>query len=129
MLMDPLANVLSTIKNYEKARKREVVARPASKLIANVLRVMREKGFIGDFEFIDDGKGGKFKIVLLGRISDCGVIKPRYPVKHKEFEKWEKRYLPAKGFGTLVLSTPQGVMDHEQAKRQGLGGRLLAYVY
>jgi small subunit ribosomal protein S8 len=127
--MDPLANALSMIKNYENARKREVTVAPASKLIAEVLRVMQREGFIGEFEFINDNKAGKFRIALLGRINGCGVIKPRHAVKHDGYEKWEKRYLPAAGFGSLMVSTPKGIMTHEEAKKQGLGGRLLAYVY
>lgn len=129
MLMDPLANTLSLIKNYENARKREVVTAPASKLISNVLRIMQQDGFIGAFEFIDDGRAGKFRIELMGKINNCGVVKPRHSVKHGDYERWEKRYLPASGFGKLIVSTPKGVMGHLQAKEQGLGGRLLAFVY
>ena len=129
MLMDPLANALSAIKNHEKARKREIVVAPASRLIADVLRVMQQEGFIGEFEFIDDGKAGKFRIQLLGKINECGVIKPRHAVKRVGYEKWEKRYLPAAGFGTIIISTPKGIITHAAAKEQGLGGRLLAYVY
>jgi small subunit ribosomal protein S8 len=129
MLIDPLADALSMIKNYENARKREVVVKPASKLIADVLRVTQQEGFIGEFEFIDDGKAGKFRIALLGKINNCGVIRPRHAVKRDGYEKWEKRYLPAAGFGVMVVSTPKGIMTHEQAMEQGTGGRLLAYVY
>lgn len=129
MLMDPLANALSMIKNYEFAGKREVIVSPASKLISEVLLVMQKEGFIGDFEFIDDGKAGKFRIALLGKINNCGVIKPRHAVRKGDFEKWEKRYLPASGFGLLVVSTPKGVMSHSQAKEIGVGGRLVAFVY
>ncbi|MCS7131944.1 MAG: 30S ribosomal protein S8 [Hadesarchaea archaeon] len=129
MLMDPLANALSVIENYERARKREVVISPASKLIGQVLRVMQQGGYIGGFEFIDDGKAGKFRVQLIGKINECGAIKPRHAVKREEYEKWEKRYLPAAGFGILILSTPKGVMTHRQAKEQGIGGRLLAYVF
>ena len=128
-MMDPLANALSMIKNYENARKREVVVKPASKLIAEVLRIAQKEGFIGEFEFIDDGKAGKFRIALLGKINKCGVIRPRHAVKRDSYEKWEKRYLPAAGFGALVVSTPKGVITHTQAEEQGVGGRLLAYIY
>jgi len=65
----------------------------------------------------------------LGRINDCGVIKPRFPVKKNEFEKWEKRYLPSPDVGLLVISTSKGVMTHREAKELGIGGVLLAYVY
>jgi len=129
MLMDPIANALSKMKNYENARKREVVVEPASKLAADILRVAQQQGFIGEFEFIDDGKAGKFRIALLGKINNCGVIRPRHAVKRDGYEKWEKRYLPAAGFGVLVISTPKGIMTHAQAREQGMGGRLLAYMY
>jgi small subunit ribosomal protein S8 len=129
MLMDPLANALSIIKNCENARKREAVIAPASKLIGNVLRVMQQEGFIGKFEFVDDGRAGKFRVQLLGKINNCGVVKPRFAVKRDQYEKWEKRFLPAVGFGILIVSTQKGVMAHAMAIEQGMGGRLIAYVY
>jgi len=129
MLLDPLADALSTIKNAESTGKPDCTLRPASKLIGNVLKVMKEKGYIGDFEFIDDGKSGNFKVQLKGKINKCGVIRPRHAVKNTDFEKWEKRYLPAKGFGSIILTTPDGVMTHSEARDNGIGGELLAYVY
>ncbi len=129
MLMDPLADTLSGLKNAEGVGNLQCVTKPASKLIGKVLGVMSEHGYIGEFEFIDDGKSGKFKIKLLGKMNDCGVIRPRYDLKKAEFEKFEKRFLPAKGFGILVMTTPLGVMDHKTATEKGVGGKLLAYVY
>jgi small subunit ribosomal protein S8 len=129
MLMDPLSNALSAIKSHENAGKREVMVTPASRLVGDVLRVMQKKGVIGDFEFIEDGKAGRFRVELIGKINNCGVIKPRHAVKHGEFERWEKRYLPAAGFGVLMVSTARGVVGHDAAEEQGVGGRLLAFVY
>lgn len=129
MSKDPLADALSTIKNHEGIRKREVIIDPSSGLIGAVLEVMEEEGYIGGFEFVDDGKGGKFKVELVGNINDCGVIKPRFSVQAGDFEKWEKRYLPAAGFGILAVSTPGGVISRKVAKEEALGGRLLAFVY
>ncbi len=129
MSKDSLANALSTIKNHEEIRKSEATISPASDLIADVLKVMQEESYVGEFEYIDDGKGGKFEVELLGNINNCGVIKPRFSVKHGDFEKWEKRYLPAVEFGILAVSTPDGVISHKEAKEKGKGGRLLAFVY
>jgi small subunit ribosomal protein S8 len=129
MLIDPLADALSNIKNNERAGNLECIIKPASKLIGRVLKVMQEEGYVGEFEFIDDGKSGKFRVKLLGRINDCGVIRPRFAVKKEEFEKFEKRFLPAQDFGILILTTNQGVMTHKEAKERNIGGRLLAYVY
>ncbi len=129
MLMDPLCDALSNIKNNENVGKKSCIVKPASKLIGKVLRVMQENGYVGEFEFIDDGKSGKFRVDLLGRINDCGVVKPRHSVKKDEFEIWERRELPSEGFGLLIVSTSLGIISHEEAKRKGIGGKLLAYVY
>lgn len=129
MLQDPLADALSTIRNAEKVGKREVLLRPASRLMGNVLTVMKGQGYLGDFERLEDGRGGLYKVALLGRINNCGVIKPRYAVKRVEIERWEARYLPAQDFGALILTTVDGVVTQYEAKKTNLGGKLLAYVY
>ncbi len=129
MLIDPLANALSVIKNAEDTGKPECTVSPASKLIGSVLKVMKDNGYIGEFEFIEDGKSGVFKVQLRGKINKCGVIRPRHAVRNIEFEKWEKRYLPARGFGSIILTTPDGVITHSEARENGSGGQLLAYVY
>nr|MDO8134999.1 30S ribosomal protein S8 [Candidatus Njordarchaeum guaymaensis] len=127
--LDLLADAVSNIWNHEIIGHREVVIKPASKLIGAVLRVMQKTGYIGEFEFIDDSRTGIFKIQLLGRISECRVVKPRFPVKKDEYEIWEKKYLPSRDFGLLIVTTPEGVMSHQEARSKGLGGRLLAFVY
>jgi len=129
MLNDPLADALSAIKNAERIGKRECIVKPASKLIGRVLKVMQKYEYVEAFEWIDNGKGGIFKVKLKGNINDCNVIKPRYSIKRDEFEKWEARYLPAENFGVLILSTNEGVLSQYEAKEKGIGGRLLAYVY
>ncbi|WP_297436786.1 30S ribosomal protein S8 [Thermococcus sp.] len=128
-LLDPLANALSHITNSERVGKNEVYLKPASKLMGEVLRVMQENGYIGEFEFIDDGRAGIYRVQLIGKINKTGAIKPRFPVKATEYETWEKRFLPAFEFGILIVSTSQGVMAHKEAIEKGIGGRLIAYVY
>lgn len=127
--MDTLANGLITIINNEMRNKRECIISPASKLLGRVLRIMQLNGFIGEFEFIDDGRSGKFKVQLLGRINKCGAVRPRFPVKFDEFEIWEKKFLPSRDVGIMVVSTSQGVIAHKEAEEKNLGGRLLAFVY
>ena len=129
MLNDPLAAALSKILNAEKRSKKEVLIKPISKTIKTILTIMNENNFIGSFEEVEDGKGNFIKINLLGNINKCGVIKPRFSTKKDQFEKWEKRYLPAKDFGMVIISTPFGVMTHYQAKEKNTGGKLLAYCY
>lgn len=128
-MMDTLANGLTTIVNNEMRRKRECLINTASKLLGRVLRVMQLNSYIGEFEFVDDGRSGKFRVQLLGRVNKCGAIKPRIPVSFKEIESWEKRFLPSRDIGVLVISTSQGVLSHREIKERKIGGRLLAFVY
>jgi small subunit ribosomal protein S8 len=129
MQNDPLNDAMSMIKNAAVVGKNECTIKPSSKLIGRVLKVMQESGYIDQFEFVEDGKAGVFKVMLEGRINNCGVIKPRYSVQKTELEKWESRYLPAQEFGVLILTTTAGVVSHMKAKELGVGGKLLAYVY
>lgn len=126
---DIISDTLVAIKNAEAVGKQEVVVEPTSKLLKGALKIMQELGYIGEFEYVDDHKGGKFKIALHHKINKCGAIKPRFAVKKAEYEKWEQRYLPARDFGVLIVSTSKGLMTHNESKKQGLGGRLLAYIY
>jgi len=127
--IDTLPNGLTTLMNNELRNKTSCVISPASKLLGRVLRVLQLSGYVGEFEFIEDGRSGKFKVQLLGRINKCGAIKPRYSVKADGFEDWEKSFLPAREMGILVVSTPSGVISHKEAKQKNVGGKLLAFVY
>jgi small subunit ribosomal protein S8 len=128
-MMDTLANGLTTIINNETRNKRECIISPASKLLGRILRIIQLNGYIGEFEFIDDGRSGKFKVQLLGRINKCGAIRPRFSVKVDKFEEWERKFLPSREVGILVISTPRGVLSHREAMEKRIGGRLLAFVY
>jgi small subunit ribosomal protein S8 len=129
MQSDPLNDAMSTMKNAATVGKQECMIRPSSKLIGRVLKVMQESGYINQFEFVEDGRAGFFKVKIEGKINNCGVIKPRYSVRKTDLEKYEARYLPAQDFGVLILTTTEGVITHMKAKELGVGGRLLAYVY
>ncbi len=129
MLNDPLANVFSNINFYDKCGKKELLIHPVSRTIRKILAILQDNHFVGSFDELTDSRGGVVKLHLLGNINKCGVIKPRFSVSLQEFEKFEKRFLPAKDFGIIIISTSRGVMTHKEAKRGGLGGRLLAYCY
>jgi small subunit ribosomal protein S8 len=94
-----------------------------------VLSVMKEGGYLAEFEFVEDGKAGFFKVKLGGKINDCNAIKPRFYIHMRDFEEWEKRVLPARDFGMLIVTTSKGVMSHAKAIENGVGGQLLAFVY
>lgn len=128
MKHDLLADMFSVIKNAERIGNGECVV-PSSKIIKEILKLMQKNKYIGSFEFIDDGKSGNFRVELLGRINDCGVIRPRFYLKKDEFISWEKRFLPSVNVGLLFVTTSKGIIDHRHAKREGAGGALLGYIY
>ena len=128
-MSDTLANALISLQNNEVLGKQECEIRPASKLVKALLEILKREKYVGDFEFIEDGKAGFFKIRLQGKINKSKAIKPRYSVQTSEFAKFEKRYLPARGVGLLIVSTPQGILTHVEAKQQHTGGKLLGFVY
>ncbi len=129
MLNDTLATALSAMLNKEKIGKKECIVRPSSKIIKAVLQIMNENNYVGSFEEVKTVKGSLLKVNLLGNINKCGAIKPRYSIKKGGYEKFEKRYLPAKDFGIIFVSTSKGIMTHTEAKKKNIGGKLLAYCY
>ena len=126
---DILSAALSNIFNAEKIGKQSCLVRPISKTVKVVLEIMKNNNYLGEVKYTENNRGGIAKITLLGALNKCGSIKPRYNVKRTEYEKFEKRYLPAKDFGFIIVSTSKGVMTHNDAKSNNLGGRLLAYFY
>lgn len=126
---DTLASVLSQLDNAIKVGKPSITTSISSKLIKQVLEIMKDTGYISGFEEVVDVKGNYLVITLNGKLNRCGVIKPRFAISLARFEKFEKTYLPAKGFGFLVVSTNNGLMTHEQAKESGVGGKLISFYY
>jgi len=129
MSVDTVSNAMIAIKNAEMVGSKKCKIKPASKLVGNILKVMKDYGYIKGFEYVENHKGGMFVVELLGNINDCGAIRPRFSSAVTEYEEYEKRYLPARDFGILIVSTTKGVMSQIEARKQRLGGVLLAYVY
>ncbi|MEM2874032.1 MAG: 30S ribosomal protein S8 [Candidatus Nanoarchaeia archaeon] len=129
MKHDVLADALCALKNVKEKGQKEVIVRPISKLVIKIFEILKKEGYIEAFEIFTDKRGGHARIILSNLINDIGVIKPRFSATLEEFEKFEKRYLPAKDFGRLIVSTSKGIMTHLDAKAANQGGVLLAYVY
>ncbi len=125
---DLVAGLFTTLQNNEFVRNKEFIYY-YSKLITEILRTLQRHGYIGAFEYIEDGRGGKVLVQLLGRINRAAPIKPRVSVKKDEYEKWTKLYLPSKNVGIIVVTTTKGVMSHVEALKMRIGGKLLGYVY
>jgi small subunit ribosomal protein S8 len=123
-----LADTLVQIKNAESARHKEVIVHPASKLVQRILRILQQHAYIGEFERYDDGRQGKFKIALLGRINECRALL-RLNYKRDQFEQLERDLLPAPGLGIIVMTTNQGIMTMKEAEEKYIGGMTLAVIY
>merc|ERR1712230_126395 len=116
-----LNDALKSMNNAEKAGKRQVLIRPSSKVIVKFLQVMQKHGYIGEFEEVDDH--------LNGRLNKTGVISPRYNVQLRDLEQWVVKLLPSRQFGYIVLTTSAGIMDHEEARRKHVAGKIIGFFY
>lgn len=128
MMTDHLADALNTIKTHETVGQNRCTVK-ATKLVGEILKVLKDNKYLKDYKTLDDGRGGWYEVELDGRINDCGVIKPRMPVKKQEWSKKEQEFIPGFGVGLLIVSTPDGIMTNSEAEKRRVGGRLLAYVY
>ncbi|KAJ4201955.1 40S ribosomal protein S22 [Fusarium falciforme] len=124
-----LSDALKSINNAEKQGKRQVILRPSSKAIVRFLELMQRHDYISEFEEVDDHRDGKIAVQINGRLNKCGVISPRFSVALGDLEKWVVRLLPARQFGHIVLTTSAGIMDHDQARRKHVSGKILRYFY
>ncbi|MDI3538449.1 MAG: small subunit ribosomal protein [Bacillota bacterium] len=130
-MTDPIADMLTRIRNANMARH-EVVEVPSSRMKKAIAEILKAEGFIRDYEYVDDNKQGILKIYLkygpnkervitdLKRISKPGL---RVYVGRNEIPK------VLRGLGIAILSTPRGIMSDKQARREGVGGEVLCYVW
>ncbi|MFZ5955014.1 MAG: 30S ribosomal protein S8 [Nanoarchaeota archaeon] len=123
MSQDVIADALNQIMNAKKVKKNFIEIRHHSKVLINLLNIMKEKGYIN---FHEENK----KIIIeLIKLNECYAIKPRFNVGVNEINKYLRRFLPSRNFGTLIISTNKGLMEHEKAEENKIGGSLIAYFY
>ncbi len=124
MSQDIVADVLNQIMNAKRSRQSDLEVNYSSRLLISVLALAKLKGYIKDYKH-----GKKTLKIEIGKLNECNAIKPRYNVTVQEIEKYEKRYLPAKGLGMIIVSTSRGLMTNQTAKEKNLGGSLIAYMF
>ncbi len=130
MSVDPFNEALTHIKNSDFVAHRECTVAKVNKLLLEALKILKEENYISDFSVKEKvGNKKELNVRLNGMLTNMMAIKPRSPVHYWDLEKFEKRYLPAKSVGILILSTPKGLKTNIEAKQEKLGGRLIAFVY
>ncbi|MBW6461567.1 MAG: 30S ribosomal protein S8 [DPANN group archaeon] len=128
MLHNPIADVMTVLRNAESVGKKECMLDYTSSMMVSIMNIFKENGYISDYKVIEDNQGGHIKVELLGMINVCKPIIPRHAVKKDDYLKFEKRYLPASNVGVMIVSTSKGVKAHKETKGK-IGGSLIAYVY
>ena len=126
MSQDITADALNMIKNAARAGKKTVKINRISNLLVEVLKIMKAKRAIKTYKINGDEKS---LTITLGDLTECKSIKPRFTVKKEDVEKYMRRYLPARGMGTVIVSTNKGLVTHDEAMEENLGGCLIAYFY
>ncbi|MFW5846658.1 MAG: 30S ribosomal protein S8 [Nanoarchaeota archaeon] len=126
MSQDIVADALNMIKNANKARKETLKINRISNLFVEVLKIMKQEGAIKRYKINPTEKSIE---VVIGNLKDCNAVKPRFKVDKRQIENYRRRYLPARNMGTLIISTNKGLMTHEEAQQEKIGGCLIAYFY
>ncbi|OYT36367.1 30S ribosomal protein S8 [Candidatus Pacearchaeota archaeon ex4484_71] len=126
MSQDIVADALNMIRNARKAGKENVKIKVISNLLIEVLKIMKQKGAIKRYKINPKEKSLD---VVIGELSECKAIKPRFSANKEQIEKYRRRYLPSRNLGTVIISTNKGLMTHEEAQEEKIGGSLIAYFY
>jgi len=133
---DPIADMLTRIRNGVMASQ-GLVAMPSSKLKTEVARILKEEGFVEDFEEVVDEKTShkmlRLKLKYIGERRDrrsviTGLQRISRPGKRVYTQKKEIPWVLS-GMGVAILSTPKGVMTGQKARNQGVGGELLCKIW
>jgi len=125
MSQDVVADGLNQIMNAKRVEKREIVIKRYSKVLVNLLEMMKAAGHV-DYE-VNEEEGSV--VVKLIKLNECRAVKPRYYVGVDGIDKYLRRFLPSRNFGTLVISTNKGLVSHKNAVKNKLGGSVVAYFY
>lgn len=126
MSQDIVADALNMIRNAKKARKETIKIRKISNLLIEIFKIMKEKGAIKNYKINSKEKSVE---VSIGNLEECMAIKPRFSAKSDQIERYRRRYLPSRNVGTLIISTNKGLVTHEEAQEENIGGSIIAYFY
>ena len=131
-MTDPIADYLTRLRNTIQAKHR-VVECPASNLKKEITKILFEKGYILNYQFVEDGPQGTIKIALkYDNASKVNAIKKLIRISRPGMRKYTGyKDMPRvlNGLGIAIISTSKGVMTNKEAAEQRVGGEVLCYVY
>jgi small subunit ribosomal protein S8 len=127
MSQDIVSDALNRMMNAKRVGKTEVTIRRTSKVLVKLLEIMKSKGHI-TFELVEDDKKPSINVKFV-KLNLCKSIKPRYNVEVADIDKYLRRFLPSRNFGTIVISTNKGLLTQDEAYENKIGGCLIAYFY
>jgi small subunit ribosomal protein S8 len=131
VMTDPIADFLTRIRNANTVYHDKVEA-PASRPKKAIASILKDEGFVKEYEFIDDGKQGIIRVYM-----KYGANKERVITGLKRISKPGLRVYARKdqvpkvlgGLGIAIISTSRGIMSDKKARKEGLGGEVLCYVW
>jgi small subunit ribosomal protein S8 len=131
VMTDPIADMLTRIRNANSVYHDKVEI-PASKIKKSIVDILKMEGFVKDYELITDGKQGTIKVALKYGANREKVITGIKRISKPGLRVYAKNdQLPRVlgGLGIAIISTSKGIMSDKQARKEGLGGEVIAYVW
>jgi len=130
MITDPIADMLTRIRNAQAAKKSEVLI-PFSKLKFELAKILKHENYIEEFEKVEEAKFPQIKIVLKYENNQPFILNIRRVSKPGKRIYVSKNKIPnvLNNLGILIISTSSGLMTNKEAKRKGIGGEILCEVW
>ncbi|MFZ5816919.1 MAG: 30S ribosomal protein S8 [Bacillota bacterium] len=131
VVSDPIADLLTRIRNANTANHDRVEI-PGSKMKKAIVQILKDEGFIRDYEWVDNGHQGVIRVYLKFGPNKAKVISGLRRISKPGLRVYAKRDQVPKvlgGLGVAILSTSKGVMTDKKARQEGLGGEVLAYIW
>lgn len=131
MMTDPIADMLTRIRNASKA-KMEKVDIPSSKLKVEIAKILKDEGFVKNVKLVKDRRQGLIRVYLKYNEDELPVIQGLKRISKpgcRVYAGAESIPKVMRGLGTVILSTPRGVQTGRQAKKDNVGGEILCHVW
>ena len=129
--MNKLAAALTAITNASRLHKKSLIIKSSTPTLISFLSAMQKHGYLNSFTTLNDLRGTKIFIKLNGRLTKANAIVPRYNIKlnNGDVERYRENLLPARQFGHMMISSSKGLIDHEDALKMKVGGKIIGYFY